>query len=331
MTQEANQAHLAVVGAGAWGTVLAIMLARNGHSVTLWARRRETAREIRRSGQNRRRLPDVPVPPSIVVTSDLSEAVSGAQAVFLAVPSSVVAELAQRLPAASTIISCSKGFSPPGLTTLSSVIAAALPHSSVAVLTGPNLSGEIAAGLPAAAVAASGDPDAALRTQGWLQSASFRVYTSPDPTGAEVGGAFKNVIALASGIADGLGLGDNAKASIMTRGLAEMVRLGTDLGGRRETFYGLSGVGDMVATCSSRASRNHAAGVRIAGGATARGLAAEGVTAEGIRAARLVHEYATDRGLPLPICREVYRVAFEGRAPRDAIDELMTRASGPEW
>jgi glycerol-3-phosphate dehydrogenase (NAD(P)+) len=331
MRHASSPVRLTVVGAGAWGTVLALLLSRNGHRVTLWARRPELVEALIRARANHERLPGVQLPPEIEFSADLEAALAGSEAAFVAVPSTALAEIIGRLPAVPAIVSCSKGMARPGLTRLSQVIAGLRPQAAVAVLSGPNLAGEIAAGLPAAAVAASTDPSLAERVQGWLQSPQLRVYTSPDPVGAEVGGALKNVIALAAGMSDGLRLGDNAKASIVTRGLVELVRVGLELGGRRETMYGLAGLGDLIATCSSRVSRNHTAGERIAAGATPEELNREGLTAEGIPTVRAVHAFASEQGLELPIVTEVYRVVFEGKEPRRAIDELMTRARRAEW
>ena len=331
MSRTSSPARLTVIGGGAWGTVLALLLARNGHSVTLWTRSAEKARELQRNRENVERLPGVELPPQLKVSADLVECGNEAEAAFIAVPSSVLQQVVERLPPLPALISCSKGFADASLTRLSQVLAGAQPSAKVAVLTGPNLASEIAAGLPAAAVAASSDPSLATAVQQWLQSTTFRIYTSPDPIGAEVGGALKNVIALAAGMSDGLLLGDNAKASIVTRGLAEIVRLGEALGARRETLYGLAGLGDMVATCASRGSRNHTAGELIARGSSIEELRSSGLTAEGIPAVRAVHAFSSEHGISLPIAAEVYRVVFEGKDPRRAIDDLMTRASGPEW
>jgi glycerol-3-phosphate dehydrogenase (NAD(P)+) len=331
MRHASSLSRLAVVGAGAWGTVLAQLLAGNGHSVHLWTRRADQADAINRRRENRERLPGVRLATGITATPDLPSALEGSSAAFVAVPSVALGGVADQLSGVPVIVSCSKGLARPGLTRLSQIVGASCPGASVAVLSGPNLAAEIASGLPAAAVAASFDQALAQRVQNWLQSSTFRVYTSPDPIGAEVGGALKNVIALAAGMSDGLRLGDNAKASIVTRGLVELVRLGIELGGRRETLYGLAGLGDLIATCSSPSSRNHMAGERIAGGTSAEELLREGLTAEGIHTVRAVFEFAKEQGLELPIASEVYRVAFERKEPRRAIDDLMARSPRSEW
>ena len=323
--------RLAVVGAGAWGTVIALLLARNGHEVRLWTRRWAHAEETQRRRENLERLPGIPLPEQLQITSDLEECTAGVSAAFVAVPSVGLAQVLKRLAPLPALISCSKGLAGPGLSRLSQLMEEAQPQASIAVLSGPNLAAEIAAGMPAAAVAASEDEGLAARVQSWLQSTNFRLYTSRDPIGAEVGGALKNIIALAAGMSDGLGLGDNAKASIVTRGLVEIVRLGLELGAQRETLYGLAGLGDMVATCASRGSRNHMAGERIAQGESVDDLRAGGLTAEGIPTVEAVHAFAEERRLSLPIASEVYRVAFERKDPRVAIGDLMARASGAEW
>ena len=324
-------ATLAVVGAGAWGTVLAVMLSERSHSVTLWSRRSEHAAELRAKGENITYLPGVALPENLHITADPVKALNGARAVFMAVPSKGLRETLERLPPAPAFVSCAKGLEAGTFKRLTQIIHEYQPGASLAALSGPNLAKEIAAGKPAAATVASQDSTLAAAVQTWLNGPSFRVYTSADVTGVEVGGAMKNVVALAAGLCDGLGLGDNAKATILTRGLAEIVRLGTHVGGRAETFYGLSGLGDMVATCANAGSRNHTAGVRVARGATLADLEADKLTAEGIPTVRAVVAYAAGAGLELPIAREVHAVIYHGKPPRAAIRDLMTRDAKAEW
>ena len=338
MTQTAHSSpvklaptKLTVVGAGAWGTVLAVMLAERGHSVTLWSRRSEHAAALREEGENAAYLPSVALPKRLRVTADPVEALSGAQAVFMAVPSKGLRETLERLPSAPALVSCAKGLEAGTFKRLTQVILEYQPQASLAALSGPNLAKEIAAGKPAAATVASKNAALAAAVQTWLNGPSFRVYTSSDVTGVEVGGAMKNVIALAAGLCDGLGLGDNAKATILTRGLAEIVRLGTHMGGLLQTFYGLSGLGDMVATCSNAGSRNHTAGVRVAQGATLKDLEADKLTAEGVPTVRAVVAYAAEAGLELPIACEVHAVIYQGKAPQAAIRDLMSRDVKAEW
>lgn len=331
MALDSERASLAVVGAGAWGTVLAGLLGRNGHDVALWARRPELAEAIRKGGANPQYEPEFALDANVGATADLDAAVTGRDAVFVAVPSVGLRDTLARMPRdVRAVVSCSKGIEHGTFQRFSEVIAEFLPNARIAALSGPNLASEIARGLPAAATIASRHLELAAAAQRWLQQTQFRVYRSSDIVGVEVAGAMKNVVALAAGMADGLRLGDNAKAGIITRGLAEIARLGTHLGGQLRTFYGLAGVGDLVATCASRASRNHTAGVRIATGTSLATLQAEGLNAEGIPTVRAVVAYAAEHALDLPIAQEVYRVVYEGKSPHDALVDLMNRELRPE-
>ena len=323
-------ARLTVIGAGAWGTTIAQLLAVGGHDVSLWARDDEHVRQLTAARLNERRLPGVTLHENLKFTSDPAESVSGSEAVFVAVPSRHLQDVLDRFPAVPAIISCVKGFGAEGLERMTQVIGRLRPDAATAALSGPNLAAEIARGLPAAAVAASDSAHLRDNVQRWLQGPTFRTYSSDDVAGVEIGGAIKNVIALATGMTDALGLGDNTKATIITRGLHELVRLGTLLGGRRETFYGLSGLGDMVATCAGPQSRNFLAGSRIARGEDLEALEREGLTAEGIGTVKRVVEYASRQGLDLPICSEVHAVIFEKKPPVDAIRALMERSSKAE-
>ncbi len=322
-----------MLGAGAWGTVVAALIARNEHHVKLWAHRPELAAKLTAERRNSEYAPDLHFPPNLTATSDLAEAVADAGLAFIVVPTPAIRGLSQQLQAlayAGALVSCSKGLEVGSLNRISQVVADALPSCPFAVLSGPNLAGEIAAGLPAAATVASREPRLAARVQRLMQQPTFRLYTSDDVAGVEAGGALKNVIALASGMSDGLGTGENARASLITRGLAELVRLGIALGGEARTFYGLAGLGDLVATCSSVRSRNHQAGARIAQGESLEELLATGLTAEGVHTVKAVNESDVGRALELPISREVYRVLFERKDPRQAIVDLMTRAEKAE-
>lgn len=328
MSHELQAASLSVIGAGAWGTVLAGLLARNRHHVRLWARRSEVADAITTTGANPDYVPGLALGPRVHATADLGVAVADCEAAFLAVPSTGLRPVLDQIGALGgvpAVVSCAKGLEHGTFERFSEIIAAALPAASVAALSGPNLASEIAAGLPAAATIASGDRALAEASQRWLQQPEFRVYRSHDIIGVEVAGAMKNVVALAAGMCDGLALGDNAKASIITRGLAEIARLGVHLGGELRTFYGLAGVGDLVATCASDRSRNHTAGVRIATGTTLERLQAERLNAEGIPTVRAVVHHARRHGLDLPISTEVYLVIYEGKSPRRALADLMSR------
>lgn len=334
----AAPANVTVLGAGAWGSTLAWLLANNGHRVRLWARDEAHARELEATRQNPRYVPGLRLQPNVSPTSDLDEALAGEPIAFAAVPARAlraVLSAARRRPAA--VVSCAKGVEPssgdrgePAFKRLSQVIEEELPGVPVAALSGPNLAEEIAAGKPAATTVASLVSWLARCVQELLQQATFRVYTSPDVTGVELAGVMKNVIALAAGMCDGLKLGDNAKSTIITRGLAETVRFGTRLGGRERTFYGLAGLGDVVATCASALSRNHRAGVLLASGERIDGPAISSLTAEGIGTVAAVHAYAQAHDVDLPITAEVYRVAYEAKDPRAAIDTLMSREAKAE-
>lgn len=322
-----------MLGAGAWGTVVAALIANNGHAVQLWSHRTELAQQVAELGRNPEYAPDLHLPATVSATSDLGAALHGVDLAFIVVPTPTIRSLTERLAElgySGALVSCSKGLEVGSLNRISEVVRDALPLAAFAALSGPNLAAEIAQGLPAAATVASRTPGLAARVQRLMQQPTFRLYTSSDVAGVEAGGALKNVIALASGISDGLGIGENARASLITRGLAELVRLGIALGGEARTFYGLSGLGDLVATCSSVRSRNHQAGVRLAAGESMEDLLASGLTAEGIPTVKAVNESVLGRSLDLPISREVYKVLFERKDPRQGIVDLMTRAERAE-
>ena len=319
---------LVVVGAGAWGTMLAQLLVQNPVlSVTLWARRAEVAAQLTETRETSY-IPGLKLSERLSFTNDVN-VVENAEAVFIAVPSRNLREVLDGLPPVRALVSGTKGLEPGTLKRPTEVIAESQSRAALAALSGPNLVAELARGLPSSATVASKDVALAQNVQGWLNQGAFRVYTGADLVGLELGGALKNVIALAAGMCDGLGLGDNAKAALVTRGLAEMVRFGVSLGGSAETFYGLSGLGDLMATCSSGGSRNHQAGVRFARGETLRDLEAAQLTAEGIPTVRAVVAYARERGLELPISQAVYEVV-SGKAPEEAIRGLMGRDAKAE-
>lgn len=348
MSQDAastpSRKHVAVLGAGAWGRVLAGLLAEAGTPVRLWTRSAARAESLNRDaertrddgerGEEKRR--NTPSPAPLEATSDPHRATDGCRVALLVVPTAAlgglvtrIAEEPARVPPA--FVSCSKGLIAPGLNRPSRLVHEAFPERPVAVLSGPNLASEIARGLPAAATVASSDPALAAAVQRLFGRGRFRVYTDDDPVGVEVAGAYKNVIALAAGMSDALGLGENAKASLITRGLAETVRLGRHLGGKERTFYGLAGVGDLVATCASGASRNHTAGERLALGATVAEFRAENLTAEGLGTVRAVVAEADRAGLHLPIARQVHAVAYEAVPAAHAVHDLLAQDPRGEW
>jgi len=328
-------ANVAVVGAGSWGTTVAGLCRHGADDVVLWARRPEVARELRTHHTNGRYLPGCVLPDDVRATSDLEEAVSGAEVVVVAVPShgfrAVLAAAAPFVTAATPVVSLAKGVEEGTLLRMTEVVAQVLPASPAGVLTGPNLSREVAAGQPAASVVAFNDLALADRMMGLFGNPRFRVYTNDDVIGCELAGALKNVVAIAVGMAHGMGFGDNAKASLITRGLAELSRLGVALGGRPLTFSGLAGMGDLVATCFSPQSRNRAVGVAIGAGRTIAQVVADmDMVAEGVRTSRAVVDLARGVGLDLPIAEAVVGVCHGGWTATDALESLLARGTGLE-
>ncbi|WP_029477407.1 NAD(P)H-dependent glycerol-3-phosphate dehydrogenase [Deinococcus frigens] len=316
---------LPVLGAGGWGTALAVGAARSGRDVILWARRPELVAELTRTRVNADYLPDVTLPDPLRFTSDLTEAVSGADFALVAVPSVGVPELLEQLPRTLGVVLCAKGLAPDGGQL--SALARRMGFGRVAVLSGPNLASEIGGGLPAATVVASADQKLALAVQSALMSPALRVYTSADEVGVELGGVLKNVMALAAGLVDGLELGDNAKAALITRGLREMRRYLLALGAQEDTVYGLSGLGDLFATATSRLSRNRAAGEAMARGQNP----SQGAqVVEGLRTAGLLDAWASAHGFDLPIVRAVARVASGEWTLDSGIASLMERDAKAE-
>lgn len=316
---------LPVLGAGGWGTALAVGAARAGRDVTLWARRPALVAELQQTRVNAAYLPGVALPEALRFTADLEEAVRRASFALVVVPSVGVPDLLAGLPRELGVVLCAKGLAPDGgqLTAL----ARELGFARVAVLSGPNHAEEIGRGLPAATVVGSADAELALAVQSALMSPALRVYTSNDETGVELGGVLKNVMALAAGLVDGLELGDNAKAALITRGLREMRRYLLALGAQEDTVYGLSGLGDLVATATSRHSRNRAAGEAMARGHSPE---AGGQVVEGLRTAGLLDAWATAHGHDLPIVRAVARVASGEWTPGVGVARLMERDAKAE-
>jgi glycerol-3-phosphate dehydrogenase (NAD(P)+) len=328
---------LAILGAGNWGTTLAVMLAARGHRVRLWEYRPELAADIEKRRENSLFLPGVPLPEKVTVTSDLAAALAGVYVCLLAVPSQtmrqVCVKMAPRAEPDILIVSCVKGLEHGSLLRMSQVIKQCLSEKPcrLAALSGPNIASEIAQGMPATAVAAGESQEAAAEAQNLLHSTRYRVYTSSDLPGVELGGALKNIYAIAAGIVDGLGLGANTQGALLTRGLAEMVRLGQALGARAETFSGLSGLGDLVTTCISGRSRNRQVGLKIGQGKSLAEVL-EGMTmvAEGVPTTRSAWELARKHGVDMPITGAVHQILFEGKSPREAIGELMAREAKAE-
>lgn len=329
--------HVAVVNAGGWGTALAVLLARAGHPVRLWCRRPELAHEIERQRENRVYLAGAAIPVGVRSTASMADAVEGAAAVLLVTISRAVREIAaQAAPHVgehSLVLHASKGLEFPSLKRLSQVIGEefGIPPSRVAVLSGPTHAVEVARGMPTAAVVACGDPGVSAAFQELLHGPTFRVYTSSDQVGVELCAALKNVIALATGAADGLGFGDNTRAALITRSLVEIGRLVQAAGGDLRTVAGLAGMGDVVATCTGRHSRNRWAGEQIG-----RGLALADIVAsrpqviEGVPSARAAVELGRRYGVDLPVCTQVDQVLNHGAAVRDILARLMAREATVE-
>lgn len=321
---------VAVVGGGSWGTALAIHLGRLGLVPRLWARDAALVGLIRSRRENPWYLPDIPLPETVSVTPDLAEALEGAGLVIVAVPShvfdAIMGAAAAHLGGGTTILSATKGLEPERARRMSEIASARCPGSPIAVLSGPTFAREVALGLPTAAVVASADPQVAKGVQRRLSSREFRLYTNRDVLGVEIGGAIKNVMAIATGISDGLGLGENARAALITRGLAEITRLGVALGASPATFAGLAGIGDLVLTCTGSLSRNHALGLALARGKTVEQARGETrMVAEGARTSQAATLLARQKGVALPICQEVAAVLFEGKTPREALASLLQR------
>lgn len=319
--------NAAVIGSGAWGTALALRLLNNGNRVLLWCRDREKAGKMAESGVNPR-LPEVPLPKSLEITGDL-ERLSSCDLAVIASPSFPMREVCRRaapyLRREAVVVSVTKGIEPGTLLRMSQVAEAEMGRPVVA-LTGPSHAEEVARGIPTACLAASPDRKLAEFVQDAFMSDSFRVYTSPDIIGAELGGALKNVIALCAGVSDGLGYGDNTKAMLMTRGLTETARLGIAMGARRETFAGLAGVGDLIVTCTSMHSRNRRAGILIGQGVPVQAAMEQvGAVVEGYYAAQSAWELCRKTGVDMPIVQAAHRVLYEGLEPGQAVRGLLTR------
>ncbi len=325
----------AVVGGGAWGSALAHLLARGGHSVQLWAREPDVVEHINATHANPRFLPGVTLHHGVSATSEMQRAVSGAQIVLYVAPSHVLREVVRlgvpyvRDDAVAVV--ATKGIEPGTLRVMTDVVAEELPGRHVVALSGPSFAIEVAQGFPTAVVAASESHAAAEVVQQALSSSAFRVYTNDDVVGVELGGALKNVMAVATGLAEGVGLGLNSRAALITRGLTEMTRLGVSLGARNETFAGLAGMGDLVLTCTGALSRNRSVGLEIGRGRTlADVLAGMESVAEGVTTTRSAQSLAERQQIEMPIVSAVARILFDGQSPRTAIADLMGRELRPE-
>lgn len=328
---------ITVLGAGSWGTALAILLARNGISTTLWSHNPEHVARMRAERQNPHYLPASHFPPALEVTEDFCHAVrSTSGAVLIAVPSHAFRKTVEHL---STLLSpdcgliwATKGLDPKKGCLLHEVATEILgAKATLGVLSGPTFAKEVAAGLPSALTVAATSVAFAKRIVSWLHNANFRAYTSDDIVGVQLGGASKNVLAIAAGVADGLGYGANARAALITRGLAEMMRLGIAMGARMETLTGLAGVGDLILTATDNQSRNRRFGLGLGQGKSQAAVCLEiGQEIEGILTARLVYELALRHGVEMPITTQVYRILYEGLTPAEAVNNLLLREPKPE-
>lgn len=333
-----EQVKVAVIGAGSWGTALALVLADNGHDVRLWSHRQEQADEINQHHTNHKYLPDIHLPEQIRAFSSLEDALDGVSTIILAVPTKamrdVVPNVSKALKEPVVAVHVSKGIEPDSFMRISEVIEAVMPEElrkAVVVLSGPSHAEEVSRRQPTTVTVSSKDLDAAESVQDLFINQHFRVYTNPDIIGVEIGGALKNIIALAAGITDGLGYGDNAKAALMTRGLAEIARLGTHLGASPLTFAGLAGIGDLIVTCTSVHSRNWRAGNMIGKGMKLEEVLGQmGMVVEGVRTTKAVYHMAQKLGVKMPITSILYDVLFNGTSPQQAVEELMGRVKTHE-
>lgn len=324
--------NVAVYGAGSWGSALAVLLAKAGHQVALIGRQAEEMERMNKQRENERYLPGVALPPGLLATTDLT--FLKADLLVFSVPSHSVREAARRvkpyLKPGCIVVNTAKGLEEETHLRLSEVLQEELPDNPVAVLSGPSHAEEVGRNMPTTVVVAS-DVETAETVQDMMMTPTFRVYTNPDVIGVELGGALKNVIALCTGIAEGLGFGDNTKAALMTRGLAEIARLGVAMGGNSLTFAGLSGVGDLIVTCTSRHSRNRRAGVALGQGKPLATVLKEvGMVVEGVRATRIAHDLGLENNIPMPITEQAYKVLFAGADPQVAVADLMLRGKRHE-
>lgn len=323
-------AKIGILGAGSWGTALAILLSNNGQQVTLWSHRPEEAKRLDETRLHESKLPGVRIPDQICITSELDLAMRGKEVLVLAVPSSQMRNTCKRISPwvkpGTILVDVSKGIEEVTFATMTDMIREEIPGAEAAVLSGPSHAEEVSRGLPTICVVGAAREETARYLQKIFASPVFRVYISPDMKGIELGGALKNVIALAAGMADGLGYGDNAKAALITRGVAEITRLGVKMGGRAETFAGLTGIGDLIVTCASVHSRNRRAGVLMGQGLSMEEAMKEvNMVVEGVYSAKAALGLARKYQVELPIIEQVNGILFEGKDPKEAVAELMQR------
>ncbi|MEK4024388.1 NAD(P)H-dependent glycerol-3-phosphate dehydrogenase [Mammaliicoccus sciuri] len=330
--------NVSIIGAGSWGTALGFVLAENGHDSLIWTRRAEQADEINQQHSNSQYLPDVKLPENLTSTSELDKAVQHANIIVLAVPTVAMRQTCKKIQAVlktpTIFVHVSKGIEPDSLKRISEIIEEEVDESlrsAIVVLSGPSHAEEVVLRHPTTVTAASSNMEAAERVQDLFMNNYFRVYTNADVVGVELGGALKNVIALAAGISDGLGYGDNAKAALITRGLAEITRLGVKMGAEQQTFSGLTGLGDLVVTCTSVHSRNWKAGNRLGKGQSLEKVTDEmGMVIEGVRTTKAAYQLADHFDTTMPLTEALYSILFGGIPPKQAVDQLMSRGKKQE-
>ena len=327
--------QVSVIGAGSWGTALAVLLANNGHQVTIWSHDPHEVEMLSTKREQQEKLPGVKLPDNVSVLSDMEASLTGKDVVVMAVPSPVVRSVAKQMAPyisdGQVIVNVAKGIEDGTYMTLSAIIEEEIPNAEVCVLSGPSHAEEVGRGLPTVVVIGSKRKETALYLQQMFMNEVFRVYTSPDVLGIELGGALKNVIALAAGIADGLGYGDNTKAALITRGVVEISKLGVAMGGAKESFSGLTGMGDLIVTCASVHSRNRRAGVLIGQGKTMQEAMDEvKMVVEGVYSTKAAVELGKKYDISMPIVNAVNDVLFNGKDPRTAVNELMMREGKAE-
>ena len=328
-------ANVSVMGAGSWGTALALLLHKNGHKVTVWSISQDEVEMLSKEREHKSKLPGVKLPDDMEFTTDMASAIEGRDFLVLAVPSPFTRTTARKMKPyiaeKQIIVDVAKGIEESTLMTLSQQIEEEIPQADVAVLSGPSHAEEVGRGLPTTVVIGAKSKKTAEYLQGMFMNEVFRVYTSPDRLGMELGGSLKNVIALAAGIADGMGYGDNTKAALITRGIAEIARLGVAMGGAIESFTGLTGIGDLIVTCASVHSRNRKAGYLMGQGKSMQEAMDEvQMVVEGVYSTKAAVKLGEKYNVPLPIINKVNEVLFEGKDPKEAVNELMLRDVRPE-
>ena len=321
---------IAFIGGGSFGTALAVMLAQKGLQVSIWDRKHHVVEDINVRRENSKYMSGIAIPAGVNAFDSIEEAIKGSRFVVLAVPSHAIRDICKNVKGIinddQIIISIAKGIELETKKRLSQVIKDEIPGNPIVILSGPSHAEEVAMNLPTTVVVTSEEMKYADEVQDLFMTAEFRVYTNEDIVGVEIGGAVKNIIALAAGISDGIGYGDNTKAALMTRGMHEIIRIGTKLGGSNRTFYGLTGMGDLIVTCTSNHSRNRSAGILIGQGSTSEEAAEQiGMVVEGIKACKAFYELKEELEVLMPITDALYKVLFNGKSPKDAVVNLMTR------